>query len=176
MFAHYLRLMVFAFGLLVGVQVPAFVGQYAARVSAHEIEIAKNFAGFQDTADKYFGGSVDALIAHHLASPDPAFKDEARSIEAMYQRLQVLRAELAALRAPLIQQIVHVAFRANREILNETWAEYSYTVPLNPAAIATGIVGGVLLALGVELILVGVLRMVVRRPARPSRPSRPRLV
>jgi hypothetical protein len=35
MVAGYVRLIVFAFGLLVGVQVPSFVDQYAKRVSAH---------------------------------------------------------------------------------------------------------------------------------------------
>ena len=46
MLRAYLRLVVFALGLLVGVQVPGFVDQYAKRVSAHYIEASKNFAGF----------------------------------------------------------------------------------------------------------------------------------
>ncbi len=80
MFAGYVRLIVFAIGLLVGVQVPSFVDQYAKRVSAHQIEVAGNFRGFQDTADRYFGGSVEALITHHAASDDRVFQDEAKTI------------------------------------------------------------------------------------------------
>jgi len=165
MLANYLRLIAFAFGLLIGVQVPGFVDQYVKRVSAHQIEVSRNFAGFQQTADQYFGGDVEALIAHHAASADAPFRDEARTIEAMFRRLKEFAAELAALQGPLIKQIFHVAFRPNREIFGETRAAYSYTVPLNLPAIATGIIIAVLLAAVVETLLTGVLRLL--RPRRP---------
>jgi|SRR5208282_587532 len=164
MVAHYLRLILFSVGLLVGIQVPGFVDQYAKRVSAHHIEVARNFAGFQDTANRYFGGSVASLVAHHLASTDQAFKDEATSIQTMYDRLTALAAELAALRGPLIKQIIHIAFRPNKEILNETRFEYTYTVPLNAPAIVSGIAIGTLLAALVEALFVGIVRVV--RPRR----------
>src|SRR5580658_4213512 len=146
MFANYLRLIAFAFGLLIGIQVPGFVDQYVKRVSAHQIEVSRNFAGFQDTANQYFGGNVEALIAHHNESADAPFRDEAKTIQAMYERLKDFTAELDALRGPLIKQVIHIVFRPNREILGETRAEYSYTVPLNLPAIATGIIIGVVLA------------------------------
>ena len=168
MFASYLRLIVFAFGLLAGVQVPGFVDQYAKRVSAHQIEVARNFSGFRDTANRYFGGSVEALIAHHSASADQAFNDEAKGIRAMYQRLNLLTAELAAMRGPLIRQIIHVIFRANAEILDETWAAYSYTVPLTPAAMISGISIGALLALLIEMLLIGSVRWVRPRGGRSA--------
>ena len=168
MLANYLRLVVFALGLLIGVQVPGFVDQYAKRVSAHQIEVARNFAGFQETADRYYGGSVEALIAHHVASADPAFNDEARSIRAMYQRLTALTAELAALQGPLIARIVHVALRPNPEILAETRAAYSYTVPLSPPAVVSGITIGAVLAMLVEALLLGVARLLRPRRTRPA--------
>src|SRR5580698_10209304 len=97
MIANYLRLIAFAFGLLIGIQAPGFVDQYVKRVSAHQIEVARNFSGFQETANQYFGGDVESLIAHHSASEDAPFRDEARTIQSMYQRLQASTAELAAL-------------------------------------------------------------------------------
>jgi DUF2937 family protein len=171
MFVGYLRLILFAVGLLAGVQAPGFIDQYAKRVSAHQIEVATDFRGFQQTADRYFGGSVEALIAHHAASQDPPFQQEGRAIQAMYDRLNALTAELAALRGPLIAQIVHVALRPNREILAETRAAYSYTVPLSPAAILCGVVAGALLALCVEALYRGLWRLL--RPARMARAPAP---
>lgn len=167
MIADYVRLIVFAIGLLVGVQVPSVVDQYAKRVSAHQIEVANNFRGFQETANQYFGGSVEALIAHHAASPDKVFEDEAKIVREMYDRLKSLSAELAALNGPLIVQIIHVIFRPNREILNETLAAYTYTVPLNASGIVSGITLGALLAIIIEASLLGVIRMV--RPPRARR-------
>ena len=84
----------------------------------------------------------------------------------MYERLTALTAELAALRGSLIKQLIHVAFRGNREILDETWSAYSYTVPLNPPAVVSGVTSGALLAILVEGLLVGLVRLVYPRRAR----------
>ena len=165
MIANYLRLVVFSIGLLIGIQIPSFIDQYAKRVSAHQAEVARNFAGFEGTAKEHFGGSVEALIAHHLASADLVFKDEAKSIREMYARLTALTAELAAMRGPLIKQILHVVFRPNEEILGETWAEYTYTVPLNSAAIITGAAIGTLLAMLIEGAYAAIASFL--RPRRP---------
>ncbi len=165
MLAGYLRLIVFAVGLLVGVQLPEFVDQYVKRVGAHQSEAAKDFSGFQQTADKYFGGDVQALIAHHADSPDAAFKDEAADIRTLYDRLTALTAELAALRGSFPSQLFHVLFRADAEILAETRAAYSYSVPLRPAAVVCGVVLGACAAVVIESLLVGILRLL--RPRRP---------
>jgi Protein of unknown function (DUF2937) len=153
----YLRLALFAVGLLAGVQVPGFVDQYSKRVSAHYIEVVQNFAGFQRTADQYFGGDIDALIAHHEASPDSVFKDEAKPIRAMYARLRSLTFEVAAMQRALLSRIAHVALQPDKEILNETIAAYSYTVPLNQEAILCGVLAGLLLALAIESLLIGMV-------------------
>lgn len=158
MLRAYLRLALFAVGLLAGVQVPGFVDQYAKRVSAHYIEVSKNFAGFQLTADQYFGGSIDALIAHHEASTDSVFKDEAKPIRAIYARLQSLTLELEAMKRSMLSRIAHVAFQPDKQILNETMAAYSYTVPLNQQAILCGVTAGLLLALAIESLLIGLLQ------------------
>ena len=150
MLVQYLRLILFAIGLLVGVQVPGFVDQYAKRVSAHQMEVVRNFRGFQENADQYFGGSVPALIEHHESSADDAFKSEGRTIHDMYGRLSSLTAEVDALRAPLLQRIIHVALYPNRGILDETLAAYSYTVPIDPAAVICGVLSGTVLAMLVE--------------------------
>ena len=159
MLRAYLRLVLFALGLLAGIQAPGFVDQYSKRVSAHYIEATKSFAGFQRTANLYFGGSVEALIAHHESSPDAVFKDEAKSVAAIYVRLKELTLELNAMSRSLISRIFHVAFKPDKEILDETITAYSYTVPLNQEAILCGLIAALLLALLVESLLVGILRL-----------------
>ena len=159
MLREYARLIIFSFGLLIGVQVPGFVDQYAKRVSAHYIEAERSFSGFRATADRYFNGSVAALVAHHLSSGDRVFVDEAKAIQTLRDRLAVLAAESAALQGSLVMQIFHVAVAADRDILAETTAAYSYTVPLAPAAIACGVAIGFISALLVEALLMGVLRL-----------------
>jgi Protein of unknown function (DUF2937) len=155
MLRGYLRLVVFALGLLVGVQAPGFVDQYAKRVSAHYLEAQHGFAGFQQAANQYFNGDVNALVAHHLASSDAVFKGEAKTIGDLFARIRALSAELAALSGPSIARLVHIIVKPDQDILQETAAAYSYAVPLSPDAIAYGVITGLLLALAVELILAG---------------------
>lgn len=182
MLRGYLRLVVFAFALLAGVQVPGFLDQYQKRVSAHYAEAVRSFSGFQHTADQYFGGSVDALIAHHAASADPIFHDESRTIAALSARLKALQTELAAMTGSLLRRLLHVVFAADQELLQETVAAYSYTVPLNADAIVCGVVAGFASSLLIESILVGgfrlsrrqLLRMTSTRTAAPHTPQRRR--
>jgi hypothetical protein len=58
---------------------------------------------------------------------------------------------------PLIIRIAHVALSPDKDILKETIAAYSYTVPLNADAILYGLGAGLLLAALVESLLVGIL-------------------
>jgi hypothetical protein len=171
MLRHYLRLVIFTVGLLVGVQAPGFVDQYAKRVSAHYLEVKHNFAGFQQAADQYFNGDVAALVAHHLASPDPVFKGEAKTIGELFARIKTLAAELDAMSGSSISRLIHVAVNPNRDIFKETSAAYSYTVPLSPDAILYGVSVGLVVALAIELALAGLLSLLWRRSwrANPTR-------
>ncbi len=163
MLRGYLRLVIFTVGLLLGVQAPGFVDQYAKRVSAHYIEAKHNFAGFQQAADQYFNGDVAALIAHHLASPDVVFKGEAKTIGALFARIKTLGAELDAMSGSSISKLIHVAVNPNRDILKETSAAYSYTVPLSPDAILYGVSVGLVVSLAIELVLAGLLSLIWHR-------------
>ncbi len=169
MLRGYLRLVVFALGLLVGVQGPAFVDQYAKRVSAHYLEVKHNFAGFQQAADQYFNGDVSALVAHHLQSPDRVFRGEAKTIGDLFARMKSLAAELDALNGSTLARLIHIIVNPNREILQETTSAYSYTVPLSPEAISYGVVAGLVLALAVELILAGLAGFCLHQYQRLAR-------
>jgi len=158
-FRDYARLIAFAAGILVGVQIPNFIDQYAKRISAHYSEARTNFVGYQDTADKHFGGNVEALIAHYEKSKDAVFQDDARNISRIYKRIQEFADELKALEASLFAQIFHVAFRANPEALQETFSEYSSTVPLNREAVACALAVGLAASLALEFLLYGLYRI-----------------
>lgn len=168
MFREYLRLIIFAAGLLAGVQLPGFVDQYAQRVDAHYQEAKLNFAGFQQTADRHFGGDVEAMIRHHLASGDVVFQEDGDSIRQIWQRVQLLSRELAAVRQPFPQRAIHVLFTADDELMAETRLNYTYVVPLNQYAVISGILIGLLLALIIELLTLGIAR-VFRGSSAPAK-------
>ncbi len=171
MFRSYLRLLVFAASLLIGLQIPSFVDQYAERVHAHWLEAQSNFAGFQKTAEQHFNGDVIALITHHRASDDAVFRDEARTIEANYERMRMLAREWQDLQVPLIKRLMHMVREPHGELLHETLDHYSYNVPLNPAAMLSGILVGFLSAFLLEMLGLFLLASLGRVMAPKKRPA-----
>jgi hypothetical protein len=134
----------FALGILLGVQAPNLVMQYEHRVVAHLSEATQNFAGFQKIADAYFGGKVTELIRHHEQSSDPVFHAEAAPIRKLWQRLQHLRSEQAALDGSFAGALAHVALAADPELRRETISGYAATVPLTMNAIVCGLIAAFL--------------------------------
>lgn len=169
MVREYIRLMVFAAGLLAGVQLPGFVDQYAKRVDAHYLEAKQNFAGFQQTADRHFRGDVEAMIAHHGRSNDVVFQEDGDSIRALWQRVQLLAAEQAAMQQAFPLRAVHALFAANAELMAETRLNYTYVVPLTQDAVLAGVLTGFALAMLAELLLLTLARLFGVRPSAANR-------
>ena len=159
MFRSYLRLALFALGLLVGVQVPGFIDDYSKRVEAHRIESEQGLKGFRETAKRFFKGDLIALVGHYQASADPVMRSDAQSLGALVERSAFLERESQAMQGPWYGQVWHLATAADHELMEETFAAYRYQVLLAPEAIAWGIACAMLLAWLLEslLLLVGML-------------------
>lgn len=134
----YLRLILFAACVLIGVQVPGFISQYEQRVDAHLVEAKQNLAGFQFTADRYFQGDIKQLIAHYRASSDQVFVQDANSIESISSRVSLLTAEYNALQVAPLKQALHLAFSGDKSLFIETYDGFSFTVPLSLSALFWG--------------------------------------
>ncbi|MBN24712.1 MAG: hypothetical protein CL578_06650 [Alteromonadaceae bacterium] len=136
---EYLRLAVFAMGLLSGVQIPAFIDQYQKRVDAHLLEARQNLAGFKQTAERYFEGDMTALIHHYRSSPDAVFQQDAKNVQLIYERTTLLQNQWDNLNSGVVERAYYVARHYNPQLLQETINQYSYTVPLEPVALGWGI-------------------------------------
>lgn len=159
MFRSYLRLALFALGLLVGVQVPGFIDDYSKRVEAHRLESEQGLKGFRDTASRFFKGDLQALVAHYQDSDDPVMRSDAQSVGYLVDRASFLALEWQAMQGPWYAQVWHLATAADHELMEETYSAYRYQVLLAPQAIAWGLVCALLLAWLVEslLLLIGVM-------------------
>jgi hypothetical protein len=129
--------------LLLGVQGPNFVDQY---------------------------GSIAALIAKHDQSGDDTFKQEARPIRNMLDRYARFTREQAALATGLAGKIVHIIAGGDRELIEETYANYSFTIPLNESAVVSGFVFMAMVVFVIELLRLAVIRLFGRKP--PARETR----
>ena len=86
MLRSYSRLLLFTLALLVGVQIPGFMLDYEQRVDAHRLESDQALSGFRRTAQQYFEGNLDGLLAHYRASEDPVFRSDADSLGVLLRR------------------------------------------------------------------------------------------
>lgn len=166
------RLLIFGGGLLLGIQVPAFVDQYGQRVDAHYREVSANILGFQRTADEMFGGDLSQLVEYYRQSNDPVFESDAESVQNIVDRYYRISAEYEAMQANLVAVATHVIFTADNELLAETRSQYSYTVPLNGIALQWGLAAAVILFLLAELSVgccVGCVRLIKNRKHRKHR-------
>ncbi|MGQ7818276.1 DUF2937 family protein [Metapseudomonas furukawaii] len=158
MLRSYLRLILFTFGLLAGIQVPGFIEDYAQRVDAHRAEAEQGLSGFRETAQRFFKGDLVALVAHYRASTDPVMRSDADSIAHLVARAELMQREWQAMQGPWYRRAWHVLALADPGLRQETLAGYGYQVLLKPEAIAWGLSCGLLLAWLVEsvVLLIGV--------------------
>ncbi|MCO7575819.1 MULTISPECIES: DUF2937 family protein [Pseudomonas chlororaphis group] len=152
MLLSYLRLVLFAAGLLIGVQVPGFISDYAKRVEAHLVESQNSLRGFQGTAQQFFKGDLNALVAHYRASEDPVFRSDAESLSGLLHRQLALDKQYQAMQGPWYIRLLQVALAADPDIRKETWDGYSYQILLTPEAMIWGMSGALLLSFGLECL------------------------
>jgi hypothetical protein len=152
MLLSYVRLVLFAAGLLIGVQVPGFINDYAQRVEALLIEAQTGLRGFQGTADQFFKGDMQALVAHYRASEDPIFRSDADSLNTLLTRQVALDKQFQAMQGPWYVRFLQVVLAADPDIRKETWNGYSYQILLTPEAMIWGMSGALLLSFGVECL------------------------
>ncbi|CAI8876222.1 MULTISPECIES: DUF2937 family protein [Pseudomonas] len=153
MLLSYLRLVLFAAGLLIGVQVPGFINDYAKRVEAHLIEAQTGLRGFQGTAEQFFKGDLQALVAHYRASEDPVFRSDADSLSTLLNRQIALDKQFQAMQGPWYIRFLQVVLAADPDIRKETWNGYSYQILLTPEAMIWGMSGALLLSFGIECLI-----------------------
>jgi|TARA_B110000438_G_scaffold18459_4_gene17155 hypothetical protein len=167
----YIRFAIFATGILIGIQVPSFVDQYAKRIDAHYQEVSFNISGFQKTANSLFGGDLEALIAYYDGSNDTVFRSDSESIRLITDRYYRLENERLALGHNALVVAMHVLFAADQEFFQETLEQYTYTVPLNSIAIEWGLAIAIFSILIIDLLYFGCTRfykLVSRRKAGMS--------
>ncbi len=150
--ADYLRIILFCGGLLIGIQIPAVVDQYAKRIDAHLTEAMYAFVGFQKTADRYFEGNIQNLIKHYNSSDDAVFENDAANIFLISNRVSHLKAEQAALNQSTLMRTAHVLFFPDNKVFQQTLEQYSYMILVSPQALVWGLISGLLMASFFDLL------------------------
>lgn len=162
---RYLLIFLACLALLMGIQLPSFVDQYEKRLDAHFQEVQTDLKGYQDIANRDFGGSMESLIRRHKESTDMVFRDEAGPIETMYLRFLHFKDQREGLQTQLPGKVLYIARYGDHDLLRETYASYSYTIPLDSTAIYAGFASAGIVVLLTEFLsgLIGLLTGTGRR-------------
>jgi hypothetical protein len=156
---RYILILIACASLLLGIQIPNFVDQYEKRLDAHLIEAENNLRGYQEIADKFYGGSLAELIDKHEQSPDGVFREEAKPIKNIFDRYQHFHNEKLSLEFGLTSKVAYILAKGDRQLINETYSNYSFTVPLNASAILAGFSVMVFIVLSIELLRIAALKV-----------------
>ncbi len=164
---RYLLILIACASILLGIQIPNFVDQYEKRLDAHFIEVEKSLRGYQEIANRHYNGSVAALIKKHEESEERVNRDEAEPIRNIYERYLRFKNEKRSLETDLAGKAAFIIAKGDRELINETYINYSFTIPLNQAAVLSGALSAAFVLVVVELLLTA-LSWLFRSPRRRS--------
>lgn len=170
-FFSYIRLFVFLGCTLVGIQIPALVDQYGKSLESHLIESQRALGEFQNDADKYFNGSLEKLISHYKENGDQVFNAGGNSIQSIYDRNLVLKKNLQEFQSGSWAAYFQALLSPVPDVKKEVLKNYSYSIQLEPRAIAFGLVSGLIFAMAIEFLL-RLLFLIPKMPGRSLRPSR----
>jgi len=162
-------------GVLAGGTAPSFVAQYRQRVSGHLDQVLQDLAPFQEIANRFHSGSLDALVQHHLLSSDQTFYAEGNAIRAMIDSAERLRVALEGLSGDLFHQLWFLVRNQEPELLQATWTYYQPAFAFSVESLILAVVVGVaiwLLFLGIWSACAWILLWPRRIPS-PKRLRKP---
>jgi hypothetical protein len=146
--------------------VPGYVAQYQQQIGGRLDQVRLDLAPFQRIANRQHGGSLDALVLHHLASDDATFFAEGRALQSMLDSEQRLERTFAGLDTTLPAQLVYLLRHPDRATARATWELYDPTLSVTPGAMvfAAAVGGGIWVAL--YLTIGGCARLLRGRPRK----------
>jgi len=76
-------------------------------------ELKTGLRGFQGTAEQFFKGDLQALVAHYRASDDPVFRSDADSLSTLLNRQTALDKQFQAMQGPWYIRFLQVVLAAD---------------------------------------------------------------
>jgi hypothetical protein len=129
-------------GVLAGGIAPSFVAQYRQRVGGRLDQARIDLAPFQEIANRFHQGSLDALVQHHLRSVDQTFHREGEAIKALMDSVLHLQVVVDGLHGSLAHQAWFLLRNYDPNTLRATWDIYQPAFSFSiDALVFAGLVG-----------------------------------
>lgn len=138
MIYRYFILIIAAAALLIGIQAPNLLNQYQQRLAAQYAEALVYYQDYQAIAERHYDGDLQRLIEAHRQSNEAAFQEEALIIEKLVTRVATFEQQTRLHQQSYPAQLWAMIWQNNEELMQGTLNEYSFNVPLDQRALATG--------------------------------------
>jgi len=145
----YIRLCFFACGLLLGVQVPAFVSDFGQALNTQLIEVNTAIAPFKKDAAQYFNNDLRQLIKHYQNLDDDIINKGGQHISSLdlrQQRLQVAVNTFAK------NPYTYTLTSDLNQIKKHVWQQFEGQIILKKDSIIAGIIAAIVIAILAEFI------------------------
>jgi hypothetical protein len=153
----------FALALIIGMQLPEFITQYAQRFGGYHQALKDSLMEYQRNADMHYEGSLDRLIADLKASSSAGIRDMGSKVGNDLQRERRMREGVDLLNnGSLMQKVAYLARHLDRPLAEGTWQAFKPGLPLTTDALACGLVAA-LLASGLFNFLIFLVQW-IRKP------------
>ena len=154
LFKNLVDKIVFAVAVILGLQIPNFLGQYRQRLGGHFDEAVQNLKGFESIAEQTIGSTdLTNLVAHYQeGSSDVQLIGEKLADDiARTDRLGSLVENLQT--AGIFGRLKHLVVDLERPIAMATMNNYQPGLPITPEAIMYALVFGIVATLLFNWIL-----------------------
>ena len=135
-------ILVFGAGFFAGGLFPSFSAQYHQRLQAQFDQVSIDLAPFEQIAGRYHGGSMAALVQHHLNSSDPTFHAEGEAIQAMLDNQARLAESKAAAQASYVDQVIYLYKHRDEQTVRATWAGFTPALVTSENAVTFALTAG----------------------------------
>lgn len=148
LFKNLIDKIVFALAVILGLQIPNFIGQYRQRLGGHFDEASQNLKGFESISEETVGSTdLNALVAHYQqgSSDVQLIAEKLASDISRTDRLSNLVENLET--AGIFGRLKHIVVDLERPIAMATIKDYQPGLPITPEAIMYALVFGILATL-----------------------------
>ncbi len=138
----------FAVGVIIFLQIPHFINQYAQRMGGFIDSQKEQIAEYQAIANRHFDGNLNAYINRLKTNSDPAIIASADQIEHSLSNSQKMSAELLVYQQePLWYQMPYFFGHMRVNLAKGTFYQFQPGLPINLWAWGYGLIGGLLFSL-----------------------------
>ena len=137
--------LVFTFGCIITMQLPAFIAHYRQRLGGHLDEARSLLASYERLAERNFGGDMQRLLQEYEQNQSPAIQETGRIIQENLDRIKLLEENIADIsNQSMWLDIIYFLFGFDSQVAKGTLEGFAPTVPLQLDAWILGLMGGLL--------------------------------